>query len=295
MTISSDSQILRECAFGIVDPAMVEYLPKGLSTESLVPKKLTQSAHLMPVLIDLKRTSADRLNVLFEGLDESCRWGEPPSITIFIKTNNSVTEIARHWNAMQIAESQRGQKLWLRLHDPRVLHQMLRILSPMQRRKLFGLSQALIYWVGEAWVTAMREPGAEPSSQDRKNVEVAPYAGPPKWDWSRIERIGLVNRALLGAGIKGVSALTIHGALAEQLIERAVRRHMLSEPVDLVEFAVRGLQTTPVFDECHDVARAIRPDANSSNDSNLADRFALIDERIWESLRQPIPSSGDAK
>ena len=293
MTISLNFQVLRECAFGIVDAAMVEHLPEGLCAEPLVPKKLTQSAHLMPTLVNLRRTPLDRLNVLLDGLEELCGRGEPPSVALFIKTDCTVTDIARHWNAMQIAQPPRGRKLWLRLHDPRVLHQMLRVLDPMQRRKLFGLSQEFIYWVGGQWVTASRELGPAPSNQVLRNDVVAPYAEPAKWNWNRIERIGLVNRALLGAGIREAAVLTSQGPLAEQLIERAVVRHGLSGPADLVEFAVRGLQTKPAFDEHRDVVRAIRVDIASANDSSLADRFALIDEQVWSSLRQSINSSGD--
>jgi hypothetical protein len=293
MTIFHDLKALHEYAFGIVDAAMVEHLPEGLCAEPLVPKKLAQSAHLMPTLIDLRRTPADRLNVLLDGLKQSSERGEPPAVAFFIKTDSTLTEIARHWNVLQIAEPQRERKLWLRLHDPRVLHQMLRVLDPMQRRKLFGSSQAFIYWVGGEWVTAARELIPGPGNQVLNTDVVAPYAGPAKWNWNRIERIGLVNRALLGAGISEAAVLTSQGALAEQLMERAVGRHALSEPADLVEFAVRGLQTNPGFDEHRDVVRAIRPDDTRTNDSSLADRFALIDEQVWSSLRQPTNSSGD--
>ena len=293
MTIPFNVQSLRECAFGIVDAAMVEQLPNGVKSEPLVPRKLTQSAHLMPTLIDLRRTPIDRLNLLLDCLNEACENGEAPTVALFVKTDSSATEIVRHWNAMQIAEPQRGRKLWLRLHDPRVLHQVLRVLGPMQRPKLFGSSQMFIYWVGGDWVTAIRQPSPAPGDQVHEIGAVAPYAGPARWDWNRIEQIGLVNRALLGVGIREAAALTSRGALAEKLIERGAGLHHLFEPADLVEFAVRGLQTHPDFDEHREVARAIKPDAASSGDSTLADRFALINEQVWSSLRQPINLSGD--
>lgn len=289
-----DFQELREYAFGIVDAAMVEQLPEGLFAEPLVSRRLMQCAHLMPALIDLRRTPIARQKVLLDCLKDSYGNGEAPVVSLFLKSDSSVMEIVRHWNAMQIAEPQRGRKLWLRLHDPRVLHQMLRILDPMQRRNLFGSSQAFIYWVGGEWVTAVRQPSSSLDSHVHKNGGVATYAGPAKWNWSRIEWIGLVNRAMLGAGIVQAAALTTQGALAEQLIERAVRQYALFEAADLVEFAIRGLQTHPAFDKHCEVAHAIRPDAASAGDSNLADRFALIDNQVWSSLRQPINSSGDS-
>lgn len=287
--------LARKCAFGVVDAAMLKSLPDGLHTEPLVPNQLTQSRHLMPALIDLRRIPIERLNVLLDDLEESYGRGEPPSIALFIVSESGVTEIARHWNAMQIAEPQRGRKLWLRLHDPRVLHQMLRVLDPMQRRKLFGSVKEFIYCVGGQWVAAACQPNSISSSQVLKNGFVEPYAGPAKWNWDRIERIGLINRALLGAGVREGAVLTSKAVLAEQLIGRAVMRHSLSRPADLIEFAVRGLQTNPAFDEHPDVAFAITPNANSVEESSLADRFALIDEHVWSSLREPIDSSGDVQ
>lgn len=289
-----DFQELREYAFGIVDAGMVEQLPNGLYAQPLVPKRLTQSAHLMPALIDLRRTPSAQQDVLFGRLKRFDGNGKSPVVALFIKSDCGVLEIMRHWNAMQFVELQHGRKQWLRLHDPRVLHQMLRVLNPMECRKLFGLSQALTYWVSGQWVTAVRPPSPLPGNQVHKNGRVAPYAGPARWNWSRIERIGLVNRALLAAGISEPAALTRQGALAEQLIERAAGRHALFEPPDLVEFAVRGLQIHPAFDEHRAVADAIRPDAASAGASTLADRFALIDEQIWNSMRQPLNLTGDS-
>lgn len=293
MTISLELQIVRECAFGIVDAAMIEHLPHGLCIEPLVPKKLTQSAHLMPALIDLRRTPKESLNALLREIEELCVRGESPSVSLFIKTDSGITELAQHWNAMQVAEPQRGRKLWVRLHDPRVLHQILRLLNLTQRRTLFGRSHEFIYWVGGKWFAAAREVPSVLSHRTLENSGNVQYGGLQKWDWNRIERIGLVNRGLLGAQINDAATLTDQSALAEQLIERAVMQYKLSEPADLVEFAVRGMQTNPVFDECDNVARAIRPDPNLAEKSNLSDRFALIDTQIWNSLRQPINSSGN--
>jgi hypothetical protein len=293
MTISLELQIVRKCAFGIVDAAMIEHLPHGLCIEPLVPKKLSQSAHLMPALIDLRRTPKESLNALLRKIEESYVLGESPSVSLFIKTDSGITELAQYWNAMQIVEPQRGRKLWLRLHDPRVLHQLLRILELTQRRKLFGLSQAFIYWVGTEWVTASCEPGFLSSSQIRGIRVGALYTGPANWDWNRIERISLVNRVLIATGVSDATALTSQGALAEKFIERAIMQHDLSESADLVEFATRGLQTNFSFDECPDIVQSIRSYIGSARDSTLADRFALIDKQVWGALPQPLNVSGE--
>jgi len=282
-----NSEELRHYAFAVADAGMAEHLPDGLITERLVPNNLEPSAHLMPVLIDLNRSPSDRLDALSVQIRDACENAEVPSVALFIKTKAGIREIARHWNAMQLAQPQPGRKLWLRLHDPRVLHQMLRILDPMQRRRLFGLSLGLTYWIDGAWLTAERDADFQAYGHASPNDGVKPYAGPARWNWPRIERIGLVNRALHGAGIWQAAMLSISGALAEQLMDRAAERHGLVAQPDLIEFATRGLMTHIAFDDHPAVARVLKPDATSTEPSSLADRLALIQEYVWNELRQP--------
>jgi hypothetical protein len=290
MTETCDPSVLREYAFAIADAEGVEHLPDGLVVERLAPRILASSVHLMPTLIDLKRSPALQLDTLFDLIQDTWERGEAPPVALFIKTNVSATEMARHWNAMQLAQPRLGRKLWLRLHDPRVLHQMLRILKAKQRQKLFGLSLAFTYWVGREWVTEERDSDI-PADYHIDANGVQPYAGPLRWDWPRIERIGLVNRALHGAGIRHAAVLSSSGALAEQLMDRAAERHALVAHADLVEFAMRGLMIHTTFDEHPAVARVIRPDATSAEQSSLSDRLALIDEDVWYELRQPEKQS----
>ena len=284
MSDSFDSGRLRQYAFAVADGVMAAHLPDGLITERLVPNNLVQSAHLMPTLIDLCRSHAHQLNVLSDLIRDSCESAQAPPVALFIKTNVGAREIARHWNAMQLARPQPTRKLWLRLHDPRVLHQMLRILNPLQRRKLFGRSLAFTYQIGGEWVTAERDSDLQVADYARANCGVEPFAGPARWDWPRIERIGLVNRALLGAGISQPAMLSSSGALAEQLMNRAVGRYGLVDQTDLIEFAMRGLKTHPAFDEHPALARVIKPDPTCAEVTSLADRLALIEEHVWNEL-----------
>lgn len=291
MTEVLDYQTFHEHAFAVVDARMAEQLSAGLATEALVPKRLAASAHLMPRLIDLKRTPRARSDALFECMCElSADSQSLPPVALLIRTGASAAAVARHWNSMQLVEPRPGVRLWLRLHDPRVLHQMLRVLSLAQRRKLFGSSQAFTYWIGGAWVSATREMDGLATQTAGSNSSSPSVAWPTTRHWERIERIGLVNRALHGAGVVGPAAMTSQGALAEQFIERAVK-HGLVEQADLVEFATRGLLTNSTFDDHPAVTRAIRP--SPDGDSCLSDRFALIPDHVWTELRQTKPMQGE--
>lgn len=269
-----DHQLLQRHAFGLADATTLEELPEGIQTEALIPPVLAASAHLMPRLIDLRHLRNEQMNALLECLYCAHTEQRPPPVPLLVDTDLAPKQFARYWNAMQLAAPAPDRQAWLRLHDPRVLHQLLRILNAAQSRRLYGRSAAFTYWTGGEWLTAVAEddPGAA--------------VGVARWDWARVERIGTINRALQGAGVLSAAALTRQGALAEQLIERAASRHGLASQGDMVEFAMRGLTTRFTFDEHPVVAGRIKPDAEE--DSTLSDRFALIDDSVWNELRQPL-------
>lgn len=277
--------VLREHAFAIADPECAEHLPMRLATERLVPKGLAASAHLMPILIDLQQSPASQLTVLSDLIRNGCEHTNASSVAVLIKTRASAKETARHWNAIQFPRPLPGRELWLRLHDPRVLHQMLRILRPPQCRKLFGLATALTYWIAGEWITVERDATRLAGGHSGINTNVESYAGPERWDWPRIERIGLINRALRSLELQTAASLRSGGALAEQLIDRAARYYGFADNADLVEFASRGLKTNPTFDEHPLVARFILSRAAPEEASSLSDRFALIDEQVWTALK----------
>ena len=290
MNANLDYQAYQEHAFAVVDALMMEELPDGLVTETLVPERLAASSHLMPRLIDLRCMPHARSEELFAFLCDVSPAAQSLRTVVLLRTRADAPAIIRHWNAMQLATPQPGRRLWLRLHDPRVLHQLLRILSPAQRKKMFGVAQAFTYWVGGSWVSAAQNISAHADMQVRGHGVLSPYAGALIWDWNRIERIGMVNRALNGAGVFAASALDTQGLLAERLIERGAE-HGLVEQADLVEFATRGLVSHFEFDRHPDVARAIKP--SQDGDSVLFDRFALVPEHVWAELRLSTTPQGE--
>jgi hypothetical protein len=229
----------------------------------------------MPRLIDLRMMAEDHSSALLECLHRAQVNEIPPPLAVLVQTELDAKEFARYWNTMQVATPQPGRRAWLRVHDPRVLHQLLRILNTQQRRKLFGQSTAFTYWAGGEWLSALAD--------DDIVVD-----GSAAWDWARVERIGIVNRALHGADVRKAAALAAQSALAEQLIERANKRHGLISQADMVEFAIRGLTTRTDFDEHPTVAPSIRPESDPDEESSLADRLALIDDSVWLELLTPL-------
>lgn len=290
MTQHFDHRLLRDHAFGIVAPTAVAELPPGIVVTPLVPPDLAASAHWMPGLIDVRALAQDRADALLNSLQQAHLSGEPPSVQLLLATEAGVDEITRHWNARQLVAPQPGTKSWLRLHDPRVLHQLLRMLAPAHRSALFGPVSTMTYWVAGTWMhaSALQAPTRPLQSQPQPDSLPAPQA-PAHWDWDRISHIGIINRALQAAGVDGAQ-LHSEGAVVEQLIARARQRHALIDMRDLVEFATRGLTAGPAFDTHPQVAAAIRPEG-PDDESDLADRLALLDDDVWHELRLQTSAS----
>ena len=278
-----DHQILSRNDFGIIDAAMLPYLPEGITTVALVPEEMSGNDHLMPLLVDLRTISGEKKDTLLQSLYSAHISNEWPVVALFIKTQKSATAFARHWNNIQLGVPEPGRKVWLRLHDTRVLHQLLRIISPRPRANLIGCFEALTYWVGEEWVTVLAKNNFLPQWSAGDSRPTPPNPTSISLDWSRVRQIGIINRALQRRGTQDAASLTSLGALAEQLITRARQLHLLEHDDDLVEFAKRGLVSILTFDEHPSIAAVIASD--DDDESNLSHRFSRIEENIWDELR----------
>ena len=281
-----DHQILSRHTYGLVDAVMAEDLPNGIATETVSPPDLAAHAHLMPKLIDLRNLPPDISKPLLECLYRAHQEHQQPPMPLLVQTKMAPHLFLRQWNALQVSAPQPGHKVWLRLHDPRVLHQLLRMATPAQRRHLFGKCESYTYWVGEEWLTVHIDDGPHNGNQIQQASGM--YSAMQRLDWTRIGRIGIINRALAQANVLSATALMHQGALAEQLIERAQTRHGIVDRGDLVEFVVRGVTTSSEFDEHPELACLLKPRTDPDDESSLADRLAGIEDRVWNDLRQSV-------
>ncbi|MEJ7807228.1 MAG: DUF4123 domain-containing protein [Telluria sp.] len=265
-------QILAEHAYAVIDPSVIEFIPDGITSVPIVPAKMPASAHLMPSLVHLGALPADAKEALLRLLHAAWKVDAPPLVPMLIRTDAVQEDLCRHWNRLQLIAPTPSRKLWLRAHDPRVLHQLLRILTAPQRIRLFGPVERYTYWAGGAW-------HADTAASPAKNTDTK---GGVAWPWKRVEQIGLINRAIQAADLEHSAMLDQHSEAAEVLIAIATNRFGLAGQADLVEFAMRGITCSPRFYDDPVVSEAIRPARNL--DSTLADRLALIDERVWMAL-----------
>lgn len=273
------NELVRGHAYGVVDASMRALVPKGVRVAPLVPRRLAGSAHLMPALVDLRSASEPEMETLIAGDDTAAPELRTPLVAVMLKAKIGMAEVERRWNAMQLASPYGGGPVWLRMHDPRVLHQLFRILSRAQCRDLFGRVEAIAYRIGGEWVEReMRSSAQQPGSNHANEA-------PAHRDWARIGRIGIVNRALQRAGTRDAAQVDMCSEAAEEALDRAVSRYGLREAEDLTEFAFRALVCRAGFDDEPSVAAAIGRHASSCHDSYLSDHFALIAPDVWRALR----------
>ncbi|MDR7049094.1 hypothetical protein J2X54_001542 [Duganella sp. 3397] len=284
-----DYKILATHKFCLVDPNAVGELPDSVSGKPLVPDELANSAHLMPVLLNLRTIPEESGNALLNALYEAHSQQERPVVRVLVETDADTEQFTRQWNSLQLVSLDTGVKSWLRIHDPRVLHQLWRVLTPGQRHALLGKARSISYWIAGQWVKISTSDEANPNPDQ---VVSSPYQGTSGWDWRRIEQIGIINRALELLDAENPLVLQRQAEMAEDLIARAKALHGLSIPEDLVEFVYRGLSSHPLFDQHPALVKNIRRPGDPSDDSTLADRLALIDETIWNGLHgQTVTSS----
>jgi len=266
-------------AYAVVDAPMRGLVPHGVRIVPLVPRRLAGSAHLTPALIDLGTACDPWLLDLFAGRDSAAQGARIRAGIVLLKTTKGLDEVERRWNAMQLISPDSGGHFWLRMHDPRVLHQLLRILSPAQCRHLFGRIDAITYWIGDEWVEREIRWVSQQRGPDSANGVLL------RSDWARIARIGIVNRALQRAGIRGRAELDRCSETVEEALNCAASRYGLLEVEDFTEFAFRTLTCRSSFADDQRVAAALRQHASSRHDSILSDHFALIDPDVWRALR----------
>lgn len=270
-----DHRLFQQHRFALLDPAAREVIADDIATMPLVPSGMSEdSEHLLPRLVVLRSLSQAQRGTLLDLMDEMEPDAWPP-LCAMLDSEFEPERIAAHMKELQVLKSYRGSsvdKAWLRVHDPRVFTQLLRILPDEHRTALLGpVSRWTIPLAGE-WLTTERPQSSTLSSCAQRH-----------WPLARIADIGIVNRALSRAGVANHSAVLTVSANIEAQILRARTLYGLSEADDLVEFAFRALTVSKRFDQHPDIHPLIR-DPRDGEHTRLADRLARVAPAVWQTL-----------
>ena len=229
-----ESAALLTQGFLLVEPAMLVHTPDlaALDMRPCTPRVLAHREELMPRLIDLSALDPQDQRVAIEVWQEEVETERPPVVCAWIDTQASTDTLVEHIARYLVGPGARGQSVFWRYYDPRVLSLTLAVLEPDQRRALLGPIDAWQFaWAGHRWSVAAPETKAEPESQ--------PTGWPRPDQWPRLDRSEVVEQvrqrlpvltldqaAQLPAVIdQALCAMADQdAAIADALVENAVQR-----------------------------------------------------------------------
>jgi len=245
-----DHRLLRQYTFALVDASQREQIPAGISSRSLASGALSDSAELLPSLLVLGELNAQQHAALVELLDAQCRAKEPPVTCALLNATCTAKRIQLHLASAQVINGPGTEKAWLRLHDPRVWLQLPRVYQAADLRQVFGPVVTWTICLSGRWIETR-----PPEINDPKQSIVLRRSGPPQW--AKLQRIGIVNRALARLGLSDHDDVLKHSPALDDLALRGQTRHQLQRTADLVEYVCLGWQISPRFDEHPMALRAI--------------------------------------
>lgn len=282
-------RLLKEHTYALVAAEQLEYLPSGIDTVRLAPDILADSEELMPGFISIRDLSPEQSRSLLNMTLEQHESGDMVSLCTLMQADCPPGVIRAHLRHMQIWKNHKGERAWLRVHDPRVWAQLQRILEPDTLAWLYGpISKWTICLDGE-WVST-----ESPATNGSKPVHA--YRRSTQQEWQALERIGIVNRALARLGLPGYANLMQHSAALDGLASRAQSRHQLSRTSELLDYVCLGWRVHPQFDE-HPIAiqavqnyQAAFDDADADEDTSVV--YALMDITAdqWDQVRNDLSS-----
>ena len=263
-------RLLRECAFGVVDPLVMDGLPDGVAPYMLVPTWLRGQEEQLPRLVRLDSLSVEQIGLLTEHMDREVAAKDVPSIPTLISTHADERTIRSHMvNRMTLHHG--GRKALLRFSDPRVLLQLSWMLAPEEFSWLFGPIDQYIVWVHGGWHVIERP--------------TAIGASRPPNQWRALRRIGAINEILTetqdGEGYWKLVA-------ASQRIEQALRRaewNGLTSEEDQMAFARHAMDVHPEFDRHPHIARLL---AGLDTETSYRDSTNLLGDDEWRQIQSEM-------
>ena len=270
--------LLSRYRFALVDPSQRSVLGDGL-TDSLAPSCLPKaSEHLLPGLLWLGGLTQPMRGLILDEFDAAANRGDGPLFCALLDGDVDPEGLGRHLAKAQILDSDdrsgHRRRQWLRLHDPRVFVQILRILAPENWLSLFGPIDRWSVCLNDQWIEYHKPVQADSAPLGRN-----------RWPRPRIADIGILNRTLRRLGIRDHEAILKRSGDIEAQIARARDTYALTAVEDLVEFAARALSVGRQFD-MHPAVQALIRDPRDGEDTRLPDRLARIDSSVWRSIEK---------
>lgn len=276
-TTTLDRRMLNRHRFAIVAAESMAELPKGIEGRRIVHKRLSDSAELMPSVVELDRLDVLGRDALLDTIDASEASGQRPVVSALLESPVSVERVVLHLARSQVRAGPGGVHAWMRIHDPRVWLHFFRVLGESDLRALFGPITGWTVWLAGHWITTSPSDGAaHPRERELDSVQ----------QWAALHRVGAVNRVLANRGWSTHDGLSRHASAIDALIVRGSTRHGLERLSDLVDYATLGVAIHPRFDETSVAVQAVaahRTHAAGGDqaDASVVDALLAIPADAW--------------
>lgn len=189
--------------YALVIPEVRDFMPDTIIQHPLVPDLLQGDAEQMPALIVAEELS----EAAHAWLARRCAGPESP-VSAAWYSESPAYSLIDHYKDQQVREHPNGEKRWLRLHDPRVVLQMRRILDNPHQQQLFG---PITDW----WICLH---GKWSCMQVQPTQKKYPS---PEATWQAIDRIGLVNRCFEKVGFTSYGGIVRDSQIMDDYIVKA--------------------------------------------------------------------------
>jgi len=266
--------------YALIDQLAVEGLPNDLPILSLVPPKLENDAHLLPLLVSLSELSKERRLEIQAQQELAVANGQTPLLTTLLASAADPTKLRKHLTERLIVRLADHSKALLRYYDPRVFTQ-LQWMLPMQRLSaLFGPIAHWTLYLDGAWQST-------PASADVHGVW-----GVDKPTCARLERIAMINQTLAQLPQETrAGKRTQLGEQIDRLLVYAQEQYRFERDEDRVAFAVHGVTVNPRFDQHATIRTLIERLAEQQQ--SYSDASALLDQAAWQRIAQDMPTQGN--
>jgi hypothetical protein len=282
-------RLLKEHSYALVAAEQLEYLPSGIDSVRIATGVLADSTELMPALISLRDLSPDQGKALLDMTLEQHESGDVVSMCTVFQTDSSPSEIRSHLGHIQLCKSHKGERGWLRVHDPRVWGQLQRAFEPDTLAWLYGPITRWTVCLDGEWIDTAPPAvtGSKPAPYFRRATQQ---------EWLTLGRIGIVNRALARLDLPGYANMIRHSPQLDALTSRAQTRHGLSKTSELLDYVCLGWQVHPRFDE-HPIAiqaiedyRKSLDGADTDDDTSVVYALMEIQADQWDRVRRDLSS-----
>jgi hypothetical protein len=284
-------RLLKNHTHALVAAENLERLPASIPHTRLAHGVLQDSVQSMPSLIELSALNDKDSLALLEQMQAEVDRGELPVICSLLRTEYDTPRFQSHFARVQICRNSRGERAWLRLHDPRVWVQLPRVLKMSTLEKIsIALQHWTFYYAGE-WITNTLDDYKQDTPL--RNVTSSLVVDGP--EWAALGRVGAVNRSLSRLGIDTTYSEALrHSALIDSLIARAQAVYGLRRLEDLLNFASLGWCIHPRFDEHSCVIEAVQnhhdgvKSGDVEDDTSVVDSIMALDPEAFEAIRRDL-------